>query len=627
MGTQRSELVRPAAARLLGGVLLLGSIAIASPAQAAYSFSVPAVDMTVRIQPDASVDVEYVMDFQNNQYGQTIDIVDIGMPNRSYQRETMRAFVNDTLVTDVRKSEFVDPGVEVHLGSSSIRSGDSGRFTFRFNHPDLVFSDQTDDELASFRITPTWFGSEFVTGSTDLKVAIVVPPGVAPEQVLHQGIQEFTSKAVTGEGTVVLFHFPSANFIGAHPVGISFPASSMERVVHISRWQLLIKAVEENPTVRFWLMAILVVFFAIGFFRFSGGTGFVVFLIGGAALGSISMGSAAFQVLAIPGGIAIAAANEVFLRRRKSRYLPPIAEVEGGGIKRGLTAPEAAVALEEPLSKVLSLVIFGLLKKEILAIASEEPLSVRVVDEFNLRDTPGKDRTAERRKRARTHGAALRKYEEGFLHEIEDAADGKPLAALEFTGPLQTLVSITADRLAGFDLSDTQDYYKAIIARALVEAETTVPDTEQAEETLDRSLEWILLSQRPGDVFDRYHYRPPWRRRYRRYGGFGGGLGGGGGVSLPKPSGDGWKPGLGDAAGGYAGWAENVFGDLAGAILPGKIGSSGGPTLDLSGIDKVTGDVLKAMAEAQGSGGGGGGGSSCACAGCACACACAGGGR
>ncbi|HQE99892.1 MAG TPA: hypothetical protein PLG06_09200, partial [Anaerolineae bacterium] len=90
---------------------------------------------------------------------------------------------------------------------------------------------------------------------------------------------------------------------------------------------------------------------------------------------------------------------------------------------------------------------------------------------------------------------------------------------------------------------------------------------------------------------------------------------------------------LGDVGSSFAGWAQATAGGLAGAILPGSLkvpGVSGG-VLDLSGMDKVTGDIFEAMAKSSASSGrsGGGGGHSCACAcaGCACACACAGGGR
>ncbi|MCO4774048.1 MAG: hypothetical protein KDA24_28705 [Deltaproteobacteria bacterium] len=613
---------------LLAGLVLVVASLSATPAEANYLFAVPSVDMTARINPDASVQVEYVMEFANSGNGQTIDIVDIGMPTTDYDIGTMRAKVDGVLVTDIRRSTYVTPGVEVHLGARSIPRGQTGTLTFTFTHPDLVYSDTTDKELASFRITPTWFGEQYVVGNTDLKVAMVLPSGVEPEQVLHQGLKEFANKAKTGEGTVVLFHWPSVRFTGKHLTGISFPRSSMDRVVDVSRWELLVKAVEANPTLRLWLFLALAVLVGVTFFRFSGGTGFVVFLMLGGGIAVFSMGSAAFQILGIPGGIGLLALNETFLRKRKNKYLPPIAEVEGGGIKRGLTAPEAAVLLEEPLGKVLTLVIFGLLKKNVLELTKEDPFTVRVRDPFNFAGEKKVRRSNKRRAAAREEGVALRPYEEGFLTIIEDAPSTMVLTDLDFTDKLKNLVRMTADRLSGFDLSDSKDYYRLIIARALKEAEAAVPETEKAEGTLDRGLEWILLSESAGDVFDRYRYRPPWRRRYYYGGGHGGGgiklPGGGGGDKGP-----GWTPGVGDAAAGYAGWAENVFGDMAGAILPGDIAGKAGGFLDLSGVDKVTGDILEAMAENSGSGGSGGGGGSCACAcaGCACACACAGGGR
>ena len=54
-------------------------------------------------------------------------------------------------------------------------------------------------------------------------------------------------------------------------------------------------------------------------------------------------------------------------------YRPAETLVEGGGLKRGLTAAEAAVVMERPLNQVLAVVLLGLLTKEILAVAQEEP--------------------------------------------------------------------------------------------------------------------------------------------------------------------------------------------------------------------------------------------------------------
>ncbi len=50
-------------------------------------------------------------------------------------------------------------------------------------------------------------------------------------------------------------------------------------------------------------------------------------------------------------------------QRRRMQYLPPKITVEGHGIKRGLTAIEAAILMEQPLDKVLTMILFSVIKK------------------------------------------------------------------------------------------------------------------------------------------------------------------------------------------------------------------------------------------------------------------------
>ena len=46
------------------------------------------------------------------------------------------------------------------------------------------------------------------------------------------------------------------------------------------------------------------------------------------------------------------------------QYMPPKIAIEGHGIKRGLTAVEAAILMEQPLDKVMTMILFGVVKKE-----------------------------------------------------------------------------------------------------------------------------------------------------------------------------------------------------------------------------------------------------------------------
>lgn len=72
------------------------------------------------------------------------------------------------------------------------------------------------------------------------------------------------------------------------------------------------------------------------------------------------------------GSLVFAVARAVIkAKRRRSEYLPPKLGLEGSGIKRGLTAPLAALLLEQKLDRVFVLIIFGLLKKGILKLNEE----------------------------------------------------------------------------------------------------------------------------------------------------------------------------------------------------------------------------------------------------------------
>ncbi len=618
-------------------IALLGLLTVVrSPVLAqSYSFAVPELNMQVFVQTNASVRIVYDITFTN--YGQTIDIVDIGMPNGNYNLNNMRASVSGVNLSNIRKSEYVNPGVEVHLGSQSIRSGETGTLHFEFAMPSMVYQDTTDKDMASLQITPTWFDDEFVRGSSTIRIAIHMPPGVKAEEMLYQKAK-FTDKVDNYQGhAVAVWQFEDAKATKAHLVGVSFPKRVMSNVVKMTIFELVAKWFNDNPGVRFMILLVAILLFTFLFFRFSGGTGFSVFVVLGGGIFLLLLAASILSLVAIPALVILIIINENNLKSRKAgkkTYLPPIAQVEGGGIKRGLTAPEAAVLLEMPLNKVLTLVIFGLLEKGVLEQTEASPLQVEVADDYRtLNDKSLKNstqRAKHRYKVAQANGTVIHKYEHPFLETLEAHPD-KPVQALDFSSPMKALITGTASKMKGFDLSDTQDYYRRIIDRAWKKAES-IEEVPEREKFLDRYFPWVILNNDYPTVMTHrgYHYWPRWVRRSRHWRPSTSGAGfGGKGSKGSTPSGG--RTTIGDVAGSFAGWAENTMGGMAAAILPGslQVSTPKGGVIDLSGVDKVTGDFFETLAKSSGSGGGGSGGSSCACAcaGCACACACAGGGR
>lgn len=558
----------------LGLLLLVVLGALSAPARADvlpgpvaqnYSFAVPEILMDVTVQSDGSARIVYDITFEN--YGSPIDVVDIGTPNDDFVLGEMTASIDGNRLTDIRTSTYIDTGVEVHLGQYAIPAGRSGTLRLEFVSPDMVYADTTNEENASLQITPTWFDSDLVQGAGDIEIRVRMLPGIASDEVLYQD-EPFTNK-VTGDGgrVIAIWRFEDVRPTQAYRVGVSFPRRGLTQVIEVTFWDLLGR----------WLGGILPFLF--------GCLPVVIILL--------------FIFLFIRG----------IVRALKPNYLPPIAETEGGGIKRGLTAPEAGVILELPLNKVLGLVIFGMLEKGLIRQTDPDPLTVEVAEDFRVADKPHlnteESQQNHRRRAAQQKGTVVHRYEHAFLDLIEKKP-ATPVSKLDVVAPMEKLVKGVADKMAGFDLSDTQDYYRRVIDRAMEQA-AALGEIEQREAYLDQYLPWIMLRRdyRPVLSMGGYHYWPVWARPTQTS------VAGGGGAGSGKSAGSGGGGAtttFGDVSASFAGWAEGTMGGMAAAILPTSL-SKPSPVSSSSGSRS------------------GGSSCACACAGCACACACAGGGR
>ncbi len=599
--------------RLLLTVLLVCVLCGSALAQD-YSFEVPEMELHVTVNPDASVTMKYKITFLCNTDAKPIDIVDIGVPHEDYDIGNMTAHLDGEELATIRRSEYVHPGVEVPL-DAPIGSGETGVFEFECTMPNLVHQDTTNKENASLRITPTWFDGDYMTGTTNLAVIVYLPDSIELDEILYQLNQPFDNKLDLDDKKAVAWVFDDTTVDHEHMVGLSFPKREMERVVSQTLLGLVWKWWRESSGVRAGVGVLFLVLFGIFYYRFSGGTGTCLFIPMVIALAIVWAASPALEAIFLPILVPIWYAAEKLAGLKRRDYLPAIESVPGGGIKRGLAVPEAAVILEQPLSRVVTMVFFGMLKKNLVRLVSHDPLEVELVEAY---DTSRKLR----RKIAKERGTIVRGYEQRFLDALAKRP-GVPVAKLDLRDAMKHIVNNTAKRLKGFDLEQTREYYLSIVNKAWQEAKE-IGEVEQRTEYVDDNLLWLMLADDYTDGFDTwhrsgYHYRPAW----------GGGTGGTG-APAPQAPAVGGRTTFGDVAASFAGWSENVSGNLAGSLDPVSLGLARGGGIDLSGVDTVSMDVLNSLAESSGSGGGGGGGGggcACACAGCACACACAGGGR
>ncbi|MEK6256957.1 MAG: hypothetical protein N2C13_06550 [Chloroflexota bacterium] len=198
---------------------------------------------------------------------------------------------------------------------------------------------------------------------------------------------------------------------------------------------------------------------------------------------------------------------------RKLIYEQAVAKIEGGGIKRGLTPPEAAVVLGRPYSQIATLVILQLLRKNVLEIIKAESLAVRVASKYSFisNNKTAEERANERNLAAQVSSVVLYPYEHLFI-EYLDQKSLKTLIEINFDVLLKPFVLHVANRIVGYDFGETRRYYEAIIRRSPVEARTEGKLVFDAGKIVEKNILWILMHENADQLLseDFRDYLPGW---------------------------------------------------------------------------------------------------------------------
>jgi|AutmiccommuBRH23_1029490.scaffolds.fasta_scaffold00744_11 hypothetical protein len=535
-----------------------------------YYFAVETQTMEVFVNEDGSLSIEYTFDFVNQPGAHPIDIVDVGLPNNNYVLSSITADINGNPVRSIKKSDYIDIGIMVDLGQYAIQPG--GRGTLHVNigtinksiYPSEV---QANEDYASFEISPTWFGSQYVTGNTNLSVTLYLPIGLTSEEPRYHTPKGWPgdSAPVSGfdnlGGIYYTWSSPNANAYTQYTFGASFPARMVPEA-----------QIVKPPAISFDSEAL--------------------------CSGLICLGMIAFFVLTIYSAT-------VGARKRKLKYLPPKISVEGHGIKRGLTAVEAAILMEQPMDRVLMMVLFSILKKGAAEVVTREPLQIKVT-------SPKPE--------------GLQPYEDEFLVAMQKTKK-------EQRDDLQTmiinLVNTVSKKMKGFSRKESIAFYKDIMEKAWNQVEVA-QTPEVKSEKFDENIDWTMLDKnfdnRTKDTFGTGPvFIPTWWWRFdpgvRPVAT--GTTSPGKVVASPTPIGSGKTtvnlPSLPGAD--FAASLTNGVQSFAAGVV-------GNVTNFTNGITNKTNPIPKSTSSGRSSRGGGGGGScACACACAGCACACAGGGR
>ena len=535
-------------------LLLLALFAAAPGIGAAdYRFNVTQLKAELAIHADSTVDIHYQITFAADPGSRPIDVIDIGLPNGFYRKETADASLDGHPLFGIRDSEYVHPGVEVHLNDRAIAPGAGGTLDFSIRVGNMIFPDAKDGDSASLQFQTTWYGKSYVSGNAEqIEIRIIFPPGATPGDVRYHafGRSDYapTDSSFRDNQVIYLWRWVGQPANIPYTVGVSFPKNLVASVYSPPKSSILQS-----------LGRAIAVFF--GFlFSLSPIWIFIIVLL-----------------------IAL-----VRNRRRMNRYLPPRIGIESGGIKHGLTPPEAALLQELPLTRVLLLIIFGMLKKDLLTVREIKEKDFR----FDLRENGGVE---------------LRDYETDFVTAIDS---DKRLSQTSLKTMFTRMIKSLQKKMEGFSQRETNMYYRSIMSKAWEQVRNA--PKEKLPEELAGNLEWLVLDDRyesrlnemgTGDLFfpargTWWYYSLPHRASSGGTGAFGGPSG-----SIPQ--------------------AANRLVTSIETFSSALVGNVGVFTTSVT----LATNPPPVRTSSGSSGGHGGGGCACACACAGCACACAGGGR
>jgi len=350
--------------------------------------------------------------------GDDINFVYIGQPQRDFRIGTaMDQYGHALTVSD--ESSGSDHKVRVNL-YEPLTAGQTVRFNLTSNVARMIYEDTQTN--VGMKFIPTWWEEAKVL---DLQVQIVLPPGVTAENVTTT--EELWNGTFPEDDRLSIFWqrgdlWPNQRYT----FGVSFPKE-------------YVQTYETKPT------------------------GVVAFL-------------QQYGLALLIVGVSVGVIGAVVYVVRKRPYLMPSISMETLGIRRGLTAVEASYLLGVKPTKIVTEILYGLLKKRAAWVESTTPaVKLKIMQQFQ-------DKT-------RTPETPLRYYEIDFLNAIKA---GGTLDEEKLAHTVVFLRDTVEEKLRGYCRRDTIDYYRKIVAKAWEQVEQA-GTPELASKAYDEQLLWLFL--------------------------------------------------------------------------------------------------------------------------------------
>jgi hypothetical protein len=421
-------------------ILCLGSLLINAQLARAQgvTYSVSQEWAQIQINTDRSIYILYNITFTYLS-GSPQGIFRVGMPQGGFQIQYVQDVLGATLqYQDVSSGSFY--GIDVYL-KQPVALNQPYTFVVYALVPNMIYADTTNPGNVGLLFYQTTF-SDAIGSVTDLRVEIILPPGVQKTEVKSPSGSPFDNVFTeTNNDTAVFWERtnwpPGQQFTS----GVSFPATYVSSAPTPTPIPTPTPTPTPSPFPDAATTALLV----------------LVFFIVATAI--------------IVGSKRIA----------KMSYAAPRMSIEALGANRTLTAVEAALVLDQKPVRVLTMILYGLLLKRMVAVTETEPL-IKLTKLGPAQGQPAPQ---------------PRYYETDYLNAI------RPDGTLDEQKLASTYVDLTNavdQKLRGYSRDDTTNYYKSIVDKAWTQV-TQAGTPELKGDAVDKNLQWLLADDKFEDRF------------------------------------------------------------------------------------------------------------------------------
>ncbi|MBT3190059.1 MAG: hypothetical protein HN736_04750 [Anaerolineae bacterium] len=236
----------------------------------AQSYSLELTQETVHVywNTDGTMSLEYSLLFKNNPDALAIEFVDVVLPDNNYIISEVSAEIDGHALSVEEKYQGKGPGVAVDLGEYPILAGESGLVQISIGLIENVLNPDADANYVSAIFNTTWYGSQYITGDTDLTVIFHLPSGIPAKEIrTHAPSDDWSGNsepesAIDEAGRLTYtWHDEKANGFTQYAFGVSFPNSYVPASAIVEPASAKVTAFSLSPII---YIPVLVFFVIIG---------------------------------------------------------------------------------------------------------------------------------------------------------------------------------------------------------------------------------------------------------------------------------------------------------------------------------------------------------------------------